>query len=67
MCAEACVLANAAAGVDPAAAAQHILEPLLAALEAELPALAHAAGQLSKVGPGVLDAYLIGFQPTQPP
>ena len=50
MCAEACVLANAAAAVDPEAAAQHILDPLLAKLEAELPALAHASGQLSKVG-----------------
>lgn len=47
--AEACVLANAASGADPAGAAQHILGPLLAQLEAELPALAHASGQLSKV------------------
>jgi hypothetical protein len=47
--AEACVLANAASGADPASAAQHILAPLLTQLEAELPALAQASGQLSKV------------------
>lgn len=51
MTAEASVLAQAAATSDAEAAAQHILEPILAQIDAELPGLQHLpSGQLSKVG-----------------
>ena len=51
MSAEASVLAQAAATSDAEAAAQHILEPILAQIDAELPGLQHLpSGQLSKVG-----------------
>ncbi|BDA49513.1 probable proteasome activator complex subunit 4 [Coccomyxa sp. Obi] len=50
MTAEASVLAQAAAASDATAAAQHILEPLLAQIDAELPGFQHlSSGQLSKV------------------
>lgn len=50
MAAEASVLAQAAATSDAEAAAQHILEPILAQIDAELPGLQHLpSGQLSKV------------------
>lgn len=50
MTAEASVLAQAAAYSDAEAAAQHIVEPVLGQIEAELPGLLHLpSGQLSKV------------------
>ena len=50
MTAEASVLAQAAAASDATAAAQHILEPLLAQIDAELPGFHNlSSGQLSKV------------------
>ncbi len=50
MTAEASVLAQAAAASDAPAAAQHILKPLLAQIDAELPGFQHlSSGQLSKV------------------
>lgn len=50
MVVEAANLTEAAAKSDARAALQHIVEPLLAQIEAELPGLAHSpSGQLSKV------------------
>lgn len=50
MIVEAAILTEAAAKSDASAVLQHIVEPLLAQIEAELPGLAHApSGQLSKV------------------
>ena len=50
---EAAVLCNAAVWVDPTAAAEFLLEPLVAAVEAEAPLVrsnaSSAAGHLSKV------------------
>jgi hypothetical protein len=52
MIVEASSLVEAAARSDADAVVQHIVEPLLAQVEGELPGLAHASsGQLSKVRP----------------